>query len=163
MPPKRDHTDMGSPITSEDSMRNIIRSEINNLKAELNLSIDLKLASHFETVREDIAEIKQSQTFIAERYDEFTNTITELTKNLTQVQSIVVSNEEKIKTIESNTRNLQQRVNCLEQLQLSKNLILSNVSEMPNENLEKIVANLCGKLQIEDMQSNIKNIHRFGI
>lgn len=124
----------GAPVTQnevKDIVQEVIKNEINGLFSKLTT----RLSSDLQTIREEIAEVKQFTNFVSSQYEDF---VKEFKSTLEAVKEL---REEK-QSMNETINKLNNRISQLEQHARSNNVEIQCVPEKKDENLLNVISRI---------------------
>lgn len=144
---KRPRTEFfSSPDTKSDSLRDIIRQEINSA---LQDTIKGLVNDQLNKISEIVSEFKQSLSFFNEKYEEIKTTLEEKT---TKIQILEKDNSD----LKSSVKDLTKRINILEQHARASNIEIQCIPEHRTENLVSTVLQLSRVLGCDIADTDIQ-------
>lgn len=150
-------TELTDEKISDDSKVNL--TEIKEMLANINSRL-IMIETNQKSVNNDIKEIKNSLSFMSDRYDE----LLEIVNNQRDEIKIVSNdlNNYKTKCQEQNIliEDLNERLSDLEQYTRINNIEVFGVKENPEEDCKEIIEKIASELQLNISKADIENAHR---
>lgn len=139
----------------ENKQRTMEYSKIEEKLNEINLNIN-----ELKPIKNELADLKQSMSFMAAKYDKFVKElennkieIKKMSKKLEEIKN--TSNEKELKI-----KQLQEQVNNLEQYTRNHNIEIFGIPRKPEENCKEIVEKVAKELHINLRSDEIDVAHR---
>ncbi|KAL0895374.1 hypothetical protein ABMA27_011507 [Loxostege sticticalis] len=144
--------DEGTPVTSAEVSR-IVKNEIDGLMRHLNQTLATYVNKELKVIKENIDEIRKSMEFMNEKYEEMKK---EVSAKISLVHDVQRENEQ----LKATVKDLNTRVNQMEQQARSSNLEIQCLPEHKNENLVSTVMNIGRIISCELSENNIHHVTR---
>lgn len=140
------------PVTSSE-IRSIIRSEIATLAKHLNVTLVQCINNELKSIKTEIEQVKDSMTFMNEKYETIKS---EISNKFTTLHQLQKENEQ----LSASLKEMNMRVNTMEQQARSSNVEIQCVPEHKGENLVSIVMNVARVTSCTIAESNIHQVTR---
>lgn len=155
---KPGNTPVGTPaktnveLTSE-TVREIVKEEMKGLLKQLNDTMANFVTRELKPIKDDIASLKDSMDFISGQYEDIKS---DITTKFGTVDKLLKENEE----LKSTVKDLNSRINFMEQQARSCNVEIQCLPEFRSENLMSTVVNMGRVLSCNIAESSIHNVTR---
>lgn len=147
-----DISQLNSPLTQTE-VRDIVKVEIKDLIKHLNDTMTNFVNKGLKSIKDEIAQVNESMKFMNAQYEEIRTEISNKFATVTQLQK---DNEH----LKSTVKELNTRINIMEQQARSSNIEIHCMPEHKGENLVSSVVNLSRVISCELTENNIHHVTR---
>lgn len=119
----------------------------NKGRSEVNLS---EIISKFNKMKDDLQVVKSTVTKIEGKLND-----------VVELGNAIMSNKDEIDHLKAENTSLKKSVNHLEALSRQNNVVITGITETPNENLIDILKIVCNKLEIDFREDSVVKVCRF--
>lgn len=118
------------------------------------------LQDSINKINENLTKCCESQVFISQQYDDFCRKINGLTDKVVNIEKNVKQLMELEKDNETVMKNLNKRINQLEQEKYDADIVIHGVDERNNEDLYTLVQDIAERVKVKCGKADIVNIER---
>ncbi|KAJ1521918.1 hypothetical protein ONE63_002254 [Megalurothrips usitatus] len=136
----------------------VTATEMRNFMVSVNKK--LECVSQIEQMNSLVVELKETIDFMSAKYDEMLEKMKVIEEDRKKKEEKVAELEIKIKSRDTDILGLQRRVREVEQYARNRNIEVSGIEVMNNEDLRKVMCNIARKIDVPFEDTDIDVIHR---